>query len=274
MSRRKIGTPVGIRVPENVQTILVMAAKMATAEGRPVDDREMLNRSLLPGALRLLSCPGCRLGNCPRHVATVRGPSTPLVGACGEIIAANGGANSAVDALRILDPDERVQVPTVPLNLDKPGKITENSTEKSVYESVTPKTFVLATAEPVKKPERKPRAKKVITEDSPEFTRLIDVYHVEFVRVRKEKPAYTSRDFAAFRALLVSQKFDRACELIRNAFAHEFWANKVTIRKIADNPSEFVGETTASSRRSSGQVEPDENFFADQEKRWSQENAS
>lgn len=108
------------------------------------------------------------------------------------------------------------------------------------------KTFVIATVEPVKKPERKPRAKKVITEDSPEFTRLIDVYHVEFVRVRKEKPAYTSRDFAAFRSLLASQGFGRACELIRNAFAHGFWANKVTIRKIADNPSEFVGDVAAS----------------------------
>jgi hypothetical protein len=97
---------------------------------------------------------------------------------------------------------------------------------------------------------------RVITPESAEHTRLVDVYHKEFIRVRNEKPAYTSRDFAAFRALLETHGFDRASELIRNAFADSWWAPRVTIRRIADDPSVFVGDAQSSARPSTMQREP------------------
>lgn len=266
MSRKKIGRPVGIRVPENVQAMLVEAAKLATAEGSPVDDREMLNRVLLPGAVRLLSCSGCRSGKCSRHVAMVRGPSTPLVGARGEILAANEGAASAVESLRALvkvdgfaDEPEAV-VPVVRIDPEARPTALES--------------FVLATVEPAKKPERKKRAAKVITEDSPEHARLVEYYRAAFKEVRGEDPAWHPADFVAVSKLLKAYGYEKVCRMIDKLFSDTWHRLRSTIREIQKNPSTFVGDAATPARRSSGQVEPDENFFADQERRWSQENAS
>jgi hypothetical protein len=105
-----------------------------------------------------------------------------------------------------------------------------------------PKTFVLATVEPVKKPERKPRVKKVITEDSPEHARLVEYYRAAFKEVRGEDPAWHPADFVAVSKLLKAHGYEKVCRMIDKLFSDTWHRSRSTIREIRKNPSTFVGD--------------------------------
>ena len=78
-----------------------------------------------------------------------------------------------------------------------------------------------------------------------EHQRLIDLYHKLFEKARKEPPAYCKGDFAAFKRLRAELGFARARDAIEGAFADPFDARRMSIQKIAKDPSAFLGKRDA-----------------------------
>ena len=229
MSKRDPAVKIQIHVPANVPARASLAALAASNEaGRIVPAYEMHRRAYLAGLPLIEACAECRAGTCDgsKHVRQDNfvGPK-----AC---------------------QNEPVAEATI-------HKTTEQNTAPRPVETTPAEQVGMFFTEPVEdkpapEPKKRTRKPRVVTEDSPEHARLVDVYHVEFVRVRSEKPAYTSRDFAAFRALLKTHGFDRACELVRNAFADPWWSKRVTIQKINADPSTFAGTSAPVAVRRSG----------------------
>lgn len=71
---------------------------------------------------------------------------------------------------------------------------------------------------------------------------LIDHYHDKFLVVRGAKPVVGGREAKAAKTLLdsVGRDLSRAIATIDNAYADQWWRDKVTILDIAGNPSRFI----------------------------------
>jgi hypothetical protein len=74
-----------------------------------------------------------------------------------------------------------------------------------------------------------------------EHQELIDLYDVEFAKVRGERPKYGAADWRAFASLRDQLGFEGAKDIVRRALRDRFWKGKVTIQDIAKNPSRFQG---------------------------------
>lgn len=231
MSKRDPVVKIQIHVPTDVPARASVAALAASNEaGRVVPAYEMHRRAYLAGLRLIEACAECRAGTCDGSVHLRQSMSSA---------APNVLKNEPLDKL-------------AEIHEDLPTSAVPKSVETTASEQVGMFFTEPVEDKPAPEPKKRTRKPRVVTEDSPEHARLVDVYHVEFVRVRSEKPAYTSRDFAAFRALLKTHGFDRACELVRNAFADPWWSKRVTIQKINADPSTFAGTSAPVAVRRSG----------------------
>lgn len=84
-----------------------------------------------------------------------------------------------------------------------------------------------------------------------EHQALVDLYAVLYEKHRGAKPAFTGRDFRAFKELRTSLGFEAAKRAIEGAFSTERSARYATIVRIAADPSAFVGGPKASRSSSS-----------------------
>lgn len=233
MPREKVprGTAFCVTIHADVYALVQRAAIACAGEGDAVGVRAMLDRAIIVGAHQVNRCAMCRAGKCSRHMAKTQEIQPTEHPSADESLPKN-------ESLKPSGSQPRLDI------------VAQDKPMQTQFALLPDAPSVPST------PAKKPRKKREVTPDSPEYTRLIDVYKLEFVRVRNEKPAWTSRDFADFKSLLKAQGFDRACDLIKNAFADPFWSKRVTIRKIADDPSLFAGTNKVTSP-SSAQREND-----------------
>jgi len=97
--------------------------------------------------------------------------------------------------------------------------------------------------------------------DSAIHKRVVEHYFAAYEAKRGDKPLFRAPDGKAVKNLLdaVHGDVDTACRIIDNAFADNFWAQKVTIRKIASDPSQFLTRDRRNGTRRSGPPQPGTN---------------
>lgn len=88
-----------------------------------------------------------------------------------------------------------------------------------------------------------------------EHQALVDLYHDSFKAARGVAPKMTVVDFRRFRELRQAIGFDAAKQAISGAFLDSFWKTKVTIQKIAADPSLFLGRAACAKPSGSLQRE-------------------
>jgi hypothetical protein len=76
------------------------------------------------------------------------------------------------------------------------------------------------------------------------YPSVVDCYFSEFESARGSKPVFGAKEGKAVKSLIESAGGDpvRACEFIKNAFATDWWRDKATILKIANDPSQFASK--------------------------------
>lgn len=232
MSKRDPAVKIQIHVPADVPARAALAALAASNEaGRVVPAYELHRRAYLAGLKLMESCAECRAGTCDgsKHVR-----------------------QDNAEGLKVCQ-GEPTDAPADQKNIEQ--RTVPKSVETTAAEQVGMFFTESAEKKPAPEPKKKARKPRVVTEDSPERTRLIHVFYLKYVEVRKATPPHTKRDYKAFDELLAAVGFDRACELIHNAFADPFWAPKVTIRDILGNPSKFAGTSATAAVRRGGTMQ-------------------
>lgn len=111
-----------------------------------------------------------------------------------------------------------------------------------------------------------PRTSVLSPEQAHAHTTAIDCWHNTFIENKNgEKPIITGKDIKDIDRLLalVQWDCDKACALIRNAFTYVWFREKqCSVATILKQPSMYqVPAQTGPVRVSSGQSEPDENFW-------------
>lgn len=229
MSKRDPVVKIQIHVPTDVPARASVAALAASNEaGRVVPAYEMHRRAYLTGLRLLEACAECRAGTCDGSKHARRDDERERA-TIGDLVAVADAAGLEV----VVDM--------------KPKSVETTAAEQVGMFFTEP-----AESKPAPEPKKKARKKREVTEDSPERTRLIHEFYLKYVEARNATPPHTKRDYKAFDELLAMVGFDRASELIKNAFADPFWAGKVTIRDILGNPSKFAGINAAVTVRRSG----------------------
>jgi hypothetical protein len=155
------------------------------------------------------------------------------------------------------DPSTTTTIPTPPAARPEPSKASAESLP--VGNSNPP-------------PKGKGKASKKLTVKLTEsqakaHTAAIDCWHETFIEYKNEKPIITGKDIKDIDALLGVMQWDatRACALIRNAFTHVWFREKnCSIAELLKKPSTYQVRVQ-SEKRSSGQVEPGEDFWANRD---------
>jgi hypothetical protein len=123
-------------------------------------------------------------------------------------------------------------------------------------------------ADPVAKSAKVAKTTRKLTEaQAGAHNTAIACWHETFLEYKNEKPIITGKDIKDIDALLGVMQWDatRACALIRNAFTHVWFREKnCSIAELLKKPSTYQVRVQ-SEKRSSGQVEPGEDFWTNRD---------
>lgn len=110
-------------------------------------------------------------------------------------------------------------------------------------------------------------AGKLTESQAKAHTAAIDCWHKTFIEYKNEKPIITGKDIKDIDTLLgvMQWDIDKTCALIKSAFTHVWFREKnCSIAELVKKPSTYQ-VPVQSERRSFGQVEPGEDFWANRD---------